>query len=237
MHPFRIRVGINTGYCTVGNFGSKNKMDYTIIGNQVNIAKRLEETAQDDQIIISHETWAHIKEQIYCIKRNPVMVKGIDIPIQTYQVLDFHERLLKREHHSFAIGMFIEKANTAPPDTLVRDVNLGRRLNDAFNVLIVVDENDHPLGLVINYYLTRILISHSHRAQFFEQPVTDIMDRSPLIFESNISLLDVVHQAMAREPQKMYDPVIVTEGGSLKGIVPIHSILETLAEYYEEQNI
>ncbi len=40
--PFRIRMGISTGFCTVGNFGSKDRMDYTIIGNEVNLAARLE---------------------------------------------------------------------------------------------------------------------------------------------------------------------------------------------------
>lgn len=36
--PFRLRIGINTGYCTVGNFGSADRMDYTIIGNMVNMS-------------------------------------------------------------------------------------------------------------------------------------------------------------------------------------------------------
>jgi class 3 adenylate cyclase len=36
--PFRLRIGISTGYCTVGNFGSEDRMDYTIIGNEVNLA-------------------------------------------------------------------------------------------------------------------------------------------------------------------------------------------------------
>ena len=44
--PFRIRMGISTGFCTVGNFGSQDRMDYTIIGNEVNLAKRLESSAE-----------------------------------------------------------------------------------------------------------------------------------------------------------------------------------------------
>lgn len=58
-NPFQVRAGITTGYCTVGNFGSKSRMDYTIIGNQVNIASRLESNAKPDQILISHETFSY----------------------------------------------------------------------------------------------------------------------------------------------------------------------------------
>ncbi len=44
--PFRIRMGICTGFCTVGNFGSRDRIDYTIIGNEVNLAARLESAAE-----------------------------------------------------------------------------------------------------------------------------------------------------------------------------------------------
>jgi len=60
-HPFQMRVGINTGFCNVGNFGSDDRMDYTIIGGDVNLAARLEGQADPSGILMSYETYALVK--------------------------------------------------------------------------------------------------------------------------------------------------------------------------------
>ncbi len=85
--PFHIRMGINSGHCTVGNFGSKNRLDYTIIGGVVNLASRLESNATPDQVLISSETYMLIKDNIKCVKKEELTVKGISHPIQTYEVV------------------------------------------------------------------------------------------------------------------------------------------------------
>ncbi|CAN0486673.1 unnamed protein product, partial [Discosporangium mesarthrocarpum] len=82
--PLQCRVGINTGYCTVGNFGSSERMDYTAIGNGVNLASRLESTAATGEIRISHETYANVKDAVVCGKRKEITVKGFHLPINTY---------------------------------------------------------------------------------------------------------------------------------------------------------
>ncbi len=85
--PLDIRIGINTGFCNVGNFGSEDRLDYTIIGGEVNLASRLESNAEIGQILISHETNALIKKDIICEKKEEIKVKGIAHKIQTYQVI------------------------------------------------------------------------------------------------------------------------------------------------------
>ena len=61
-----IRMGINTGYCYVGNFGSRNRMTYTVIGKEANFAARLESAAQKDQILISESTFNLVNSKYPC---------------------------------------------------------------------------------------------------------------------------------------------------------------------------
>ena len=86
--PCRCRIGINTGVCTVGNFGSDDRMDYTIIGGGVNLAARLETACTPEEILISYETYAHVKDQVHCEEGDKIKVKGIAHPVVTYQVVD-----------------------------------------------------------------------------------------------------------------------------------------------------
>ena len=75
--PFHIRMGINTGYCTVGNFGAEDRMDYTIIGGNVNLASRLESHASPDQILISQATESLVKDSVDVQALDEITVKGI----------------------------------------------------------------------------------------------------------------------------------------------------------------
>src|SRR6516225_1667909 len=85
--PFQLRIGINTGYCTVGNFGSDDRMDYTIIGSEVNLAARLESHAELGGILLSHETYSLIKDHVLAEERTPIQAKGIAKPVRNYTVI------------------------------------------------------------------------------------------------------------------------------------------------------
>ncbi|MEK1873650.1 MAG: adenylate/guanylate cyclase domain-containing protein, partial [Rhizobium altiplani] len=85
--PFHLRIGINTGYCTVGNFGSEDRMDYTIIGGEVNLASRLQSHADLGGILLAGETYALVKDEIEAEELPPLTVKGFAYPIKTYRVI------------------------------------------------------------------------------------------------------------------------------------------------------
>ena len=85
--PFQLRIGINTGFCTVGNFGSEDRMDYTIIGNEVNLAARLQSHAELGGILVAHETSSLIKDAIPTEEQEAVSVKGFVHPVRVYRVV------------------------------------------------------------------------------------------------------------------------------------------------------
>lgn len=85
--PFRMRIGINTGFCNVGNFGSDDRMDYTIIGSQVNLASRLEGQAETDSIVMSYETFALVRDEFEAKELAPLTVKGFPKPVRAYTLL------------------------------------------------------------------------------------------------------------------------------------------------------
>jgi class 3 adenylate cyclase len=85
-HDFGIGIGINTGYMTVGNIGSDIHKDYTVIGNQVNVASRLESLAKAGQILISQRTYSRAKKFVEVEEVGKIQVQGLRDLVVTYNV-------------------------------------------------------------------------------------------------------------------------------------------------------
>ena len=84
--PFQARIGINSGYCNVGNFGSADRMEYTIIGAEANLAARLQAIAEPGGIVMSYETYALVKEYVTAHPLMPITTKGISHQVIPYAV-------------------------------------------------------------------------------------------------------------------------------------------------------
>ena len=85
-YPFRVRMGINTGFCNVGNFGSNDRMDYTIIGAEANLAARLQSIAEPGQLVVSYETYALVRDIVVAEARPPITMKGISREVVPYAI-------------------------------------------------------------------------------------------------------------------------------------------------------
>jgi adenylate cyclase len=117
--PFQLRIGINTGFCTVGNFGSEDRIDYTIIGNEVNLAARLQSHAEVGGILVAHETSSLVKDTILTEEAEPVSVKGFAHPVRVYRVVGIYDeleqdgRIIREEHDGLRLLVDLTKGDQA----------------------------------------------------------------------------------------------------------------------------
>ena len=82
----KIRIGINTGFCNVGNFGSTNRLDYTAIGRAINVASRLESEAESGEVLVSENTKILLEDFFEFSSKRVIHPKGVPHPVNCYSV-------------------------------------------------------------------------------------------------------------------------------------------------------
>ena len=85
---FQVGVGINTGEVVIGNVGSKNRMDYTVIGDAVNVAARFEQIAEGGMVVIGERTRMQCPSSLQVASKGGVRVRNRNEPVNCYEVID-----------------------------------------------------------------------------------------------------------------------------------------------------
>lgn len=110
-----IRIGINTGHVTVGNFGTDSRMDYTILGTDVNLASRLESACRPGAVLISASTHELIRDRVQCRDVGEIQAKGFSRPIPVFEALDLKRnaggkrRFISVESAGFGLHLDLER--------------------------------------------------------------------------------------------------------------------------------
>lgn len=128
--PFHMRVGIHTGFCNVGNFGSARRMDYTIIGGAVNLAARLQQMGDPDGIMLSYKTYALVSPEFAADEREPLHAKGFAREIRCFALRDVLEdrgdagRVIEMRRPGLALSLDLSRV--APEDARLAAIELER---------------------------------------------------------------------------------------------------------------
>jgi PAS domain S-box-containing protein len=83
-----LKFGINTGEAIAGNVGTQEQMDYTLIGDAVNLSRRLQENATGDQILLGANTYHLVRDKVRVKQLEPMPVKGREALAEVYEVID-----------------------------------------------------------------------------------------------------------------------------------------------------
>lgn len=109
-----LRIGVHSGWCTVGSFGKAARMEYTVIGATVNAASRLESAAVPGQILLSRNTWLLLGREVHqCRRLGPITAKGFAAPIDVFEYTSATEARepLRWQGDGFTVQMDPEAAD------------------------------------------------------------------------------------------------------------------------------
>jgi adenylate cyclase len=105
----RVRMGIATGYCTVGNFGSDQRLDYTVLGSPVNLAARLQSLAEPKGILLDQNTHSLVESYVNAEAKGEFVPRGFSRPVPYYNLLGYAPTKDHKAHRQLShVGQRVE---------------------------------------------------------------------------------------------------------------------------------
>ncbi len=84
--PIAVGIGVSVGEVVAGTVGTEERMEYTVIGDSVNLAARLEAAAKPGRILVSQRTWEKVKDLVQAVPLGPMRVKGKEEQVEVYEI-------------------------------------------------------------------------------------------------------------------------------------------------------
>lgn len=146
---FKIRIGINSGEMIVGNMGGKKKFDYTVMGDNVNLASRLESINKiyGTDIIISENVFDKISDKVIAREIDLILVKGKTIPVRIYELIDLKDGLIISPDSHKEILKLIEYFEKGL--ILYRERMFNRAIEE-FEKVLLINPDDVPARVFID---------------------------------------------------------------------------------------
>jgi len=142
--------------------------------------------------------------------------------------------LLNKKEHELKTNNTIESI-TSPvisilPQVKIKEIKKIITKQSPFSGIVVVNEEQRPLGLIMSHHLDRELSTYYGVALYYEKDASYLMDKNPLIVSHDTPVEKVAKLAMQREQAKIYDHIIVVKDNKLKGIVSVQKLTNYLAK-------
>jgi adenylate cyclase len=157
--PVHMGIGLNSGEFIAGNIGSEDKIEFTLIGDTVNLTARIEHLAGRYQVLVSEATWTPIQDLVCAVRLPPVMVKGKSHPVILYSIRAIHDRrqgecalalpcqVLDAQGNCCGYGILTGSSPSDPGHRLVLHTDMPLASGDALILQYVMPEYDEPLRL------------------------------------------------------------------------------------------